>query len=64
MNPPPRRIDTRLNSASIDESSPKKSTRRTKDRDREKERKDPTNNRARKKKERERDFEDGRGVGF
>lgn len=40
--------------ASIDESSPKKSTRRTKDRDRGKERKDPTNNRARKKEERKR----------
>lgn len=40
MNPPPRRIiDTRLNSVQakrVDESSPKKLTRRIKDREREK----------------------------
>lgn len=74
MNPPPRRIiDTRLNSVQakrVDESSPKKLTRRIKDRERERER-NPINNRARKKKGEEEnkgeirvERERGEGGGF
>lgn len=65
MNPPPRRIDTRLNSVRASTSHPRKNQLGGQKIEIEKKRERIRLITEReKKKERERDFEDGRGVDF